>query len=145
MTRTRTLLLVAVMAMSVSSCKQSVAPQHDVLMEAIANSEEVVNAPLARGKEVYSRYCSVCHGLEGRGDGFNAYNLKPAPRDFTDSTFIVRLDSGLVTEAVTKGGLAVGLSASMPPWGRTLSHADIRDVAKYVRHLARPDSGGTLP
>lgn len=145
MTRTRTLILMAMTAMSASSCGRSVAPKHDVMMEAIANSEEVVNAPLAHGKEVYSRYCSVCHGLEGRGDGFNAYNLKPAPRDFTDSSFIVRLDSGLVTEAVTKGGLAVGLSASMPPWGRTLSPADIRDVAKYVRHLANPDSDGTSP
>jgi len=27
-----------------------------------------------QGKILYTKYCSVCHGEQGKGDGFNAYN-----------------------------------------------------------------------
>jgi len=108
-----------------------------VLLEATRNLDEVVDDRLMRGREVYDRYCSVCHGLEGTGDGFNSYNLNPRPRDFRDSTFLLRLDTTLIIETVSKGGAAVGLSPLMPPWGNTISAADIRDVARYVIDLAR--------
>jgi len=34
-----------------------------------------------RGKAVYARECSVCHGPAGKGDGEAAYLLFPAPRE----------------------------------------------------------------
>lgn len=38
-----------------------------------------------QGKELFTSYCIHCHGPSGVGDGFNAGNVDPAPRDLTDS------------------------------------------------------------
>ncbi|MBI3873385.1 MAG: c-type cytochrome [candidate division Zixibacteria bacterium] len=131
------ILALGAVVLVAGSCARRQPPQNDVLMKTITNFEEVVDAPLAHGKQVYSRYCAVCHGLEGKGDGFNAFNVKPRPRDFTDSAFVTRLDTALIVETISKGGRSVGLSSAMPPWGRTLSEADVRSAAGYVRYLAR--------
>ena len=75
--------------------------------------------------------------LPNEGDGYNAYNLEPKPRDFTDSTFLIKADSAYVVKAITGGGLAVDLSAMMPPYGRTLSADEIVKLAEYVLSLSR--------
>ena len=70
---------------------------------------------------LYRHYCLNCHGGEGQGDGFNAYNLDPRPRSLADSAFQAQhYDADLLT-AIRSGGGAVGLSTGMPPWGRTLN------------------------
>ena len=48
-----------------------------------------------QGKELFMNYCIHCHGSSGVGDGFNAENLDPRPRDLTDSTeeFMVALSN----------------------------------------------------
>ena len=33
------------------------------------------------GQEIYRHDCQTCHGEGGAGDGFNAFNLDPRPRD----------------------------------------------------------------
>lgn len=46
------------------------------------------NQPLEyvmQGKELFMNYCIHCHGPSGVGDGFNAGNVDPGPRDLTDS------------------------------------------------------------
>src|ERR1041385_7074035 len=35
------------------------------------------------GKVAYLRYCSACHGSEGKGDGAGARFLRPKPTDLT--------------------------------------------------------------
>ncbi len=45
---------------------------------------------LTKGKELFKKECSVCHGAEGKGDGPAAYLLFPAPRDFTRGVFKLR-------------------------------------------------------
>lgn len=87
------------------------------------------------GRVIYGHYCLNCHGDEGRGDGFNAYNLDPKPRSLADSAFQAQhSDSDLVT-AIRSGGGAVGLSTGMPPWGRTLNERQIQNVVDYLRTL----------
>ena len=91
------------------------------------------------GMSVYRHYCVTCHGEQGGGDGFNAYNLDPKPRSLADSVFPAqRSDSDLVS-AIRSGGAAVGLSTGMPPWGRTLSERQILNVVIYLRTLARSE------
>lgn len=131
------ILAMAMSIMLVASCEKAEPPNKDIMLEVAHSFEEIFDKPLVEGKKVYGKYCSVCHGVEGKGDGFNSYNLDPRPRNFTDSGFIARLDSNLVVETILVGGLEVGLSPLMPAWGRTLSEADIKYVSYYVGYLAR--------
>jgi mono/diheme cytochrome c family protein len=88
------------------------------------------------GRALYRHYCLNCHGDEGKGDGFNAYNLDPKPRSLADSTFQAQRSDADLQAAIHSGGGAVGLSTGMPPWGRTLSERQILNVVEYVRTLA---------
>jgi mono/diheme cytochrome c family protein len=95
---------------------------------------------LRLGKGIYARYCQTCHGETGAGDGFNAFNLDPRPRDLSDPALQKKKSDAELTDAVRRGGAGVGLSALMPPWGHTLSARQIGEVVLYVRSLGRkPD------
>jgi mono/diheme cytochrome c family protein len=105
------------------------------------------------GKLIFTRYCKVCHGAEGDGKGFNAFNLQNSfgiqPANFTDSTVIATLTDEAMTIAISKGAKAVGKSQYMPPWGGTLSSEEIDNVVAYIKVLSRlkwnnPDSSGRM-
>lgn len=87
---------------------------------------------LSQGKHVFNRYCAVCHGLSGKGNGVNADNLDPHPTDLTSSE-VQGLTDEEIYQVIDKGGAAVELSVAMPPWGRTLSGDQIRDLVAYIR------------
>lgn len=110
-------------------------------IEALA-TRDVPRNPLvdsrARGRQVYHHYCAVCHGAEGRGDGFNSSNLAVAPRDFTNPTFWDQTNNERVLRAVGNGGTANGKSVLMPAWGRTLTDVQIRDVVAFLHTLVAP-------
>jgi mono/diheme cytochrome c family protein len=92
------------------------------------------------GKTTYERYCLTCHGETGAGDGFNAYNLDPHPRDLSDPAFQAKRKDADFQDAIRRGGSGVGLSALMPPWGHTLSDRQIADVIRYLRTFKRAPS-----
>lgn len=72
------------------------------------------------GKGLYLRYCSACHGIDGRGDGTVAPYLKPKPTNLTllaknnDGNFPLSriLDVVDGTTAVRAHG-----ESAMPVWG----------------------------
>lgn len=136
----RVLVLIVVVMVALvgsSGCDKSNKAQRDILLEVAESFDEMFDTPKSKGQAIYSQFCSVCHGLSGEGDGFNAYNLNPKPRAFTDSAFVTRLDRALVVETITNGGKAIGISANMPPWGNTLSSYDIDLVASHVIRLSK--------
>ncbi len=85
------------------------------------------------GKITFAHYCQTCHGESGAGDGFNAFNLDPHPRDLSDPDFQKKKSDAELTDAIRRGGAGVGLSALMPPWGRTLSARQIDELVLYLR------------
>ena len=93
-----------------------------------------------KGKLVYDSYCLVCHGQDGDGKGFNAYNLKNSfgvqPADFTDSTFMANLTTEDIMNVIAQGGKRVNKSQYMPPWGSTLSGEEILNVVAYIKVLS---------
>lgn len=98
-------------------------------------------AAQSRGRSIYEHYCRICHGAQGRGDGFNATNLKTPPRNFADPAFWKQTSAERVALAIREGGKAVGKSVLMPAWGRTLSEGQISDVVAFLRTLeAAPTS-----
>ena len=87
------------------------------------------------GKITFTHYCETCHGESGAGDGFNAFNLDPHPRDLSDSQFQKKKSDAELADAIQRGGAGVGLSALMPPWGHTLSARQIDELVLYPRTL----------
>ncbi len=92
---------------------------------------------LRLGKDTYQHYCMLCHGESGAGDGFNAFNLDPHPRDYSDPAFQKKKTDAELADAIRRGGAGVGLSPLMPPWGHTLTDAQINQVVLYLRTLER--------
>jgi mono/diheme cytochrome c family protein len=92
------------------------------------------------GRDVYQHYCQTCHGETGAGDGFNAFNLDPHPRDLSDPAFQKNKTDTDLRDVIRRGGAGVGLSPLMPPWGRTLSGRQIDDVILHLRTLRRSGS-----
>ncbi|MBI3609692.1 MAG: cytochrome c [Nitrospirae bacterium] len=66
---------------------------------------------VAKGRAIFSQYCTGCHGDKGRGDGFNAHNLDPGPRDLTDRVEAFMADS--TNEDLFKG-IREGVSGNFP-------------------------------
>lgn len=76
------------------------------------------------GRAAYLKYCSACHGPEGKGDGVVASVLRPPP---TNLTLLAKQQGGtfpyqLVKESIDgrKPSAAHGDSA-MPVWGQVFS------------------------
>jgi mono/diheme cytochrome c family protein len=84
------------------------------------------------GQAAYQRYCAFCHGVEGRGDGLNSFNLKTQPRNFSDSTAMRGKTPGSVAATIRAGGAASGLAPDMPAWGSTLDSITIARLAEWV-------------
>ena len=85
-----------------------------------------------RGEPMYQRYCSGCHGADGRGGG---KNFMPHVGALTRKGYTEMLEDSYLAAIVAEGGVAYGKSAYMPAFGTTLSRQDIADVIAYVRTL----------
>jgi mono/diheme cytochrome c family protein len=124
--------------------KDTTKPSVSIKKEAVKNQEikkdTVIAANLLsyeqkQGKYIFVKYCSVCHGETGKGNGFNAYNLNPKPKSFTDSNYISTYSDERLSESIIKGGRGVNKSPLMPSWVNTLNKDELIYVVKYVRFL----------
>ena len=88
-----------------------------------------------KGEALFAKYCAVCHGTEGKGDGFNAFNLDPRPRDLSDSAYMSALSDDQVLQTISGGGRSVNKSPLMPAYGRTLSHRETAFLIAFLRTL----------
>jgi mono/diheme cytochrome c family protein len=85
----------------------------------------------AEGQKIYQLRCTPCHGAQGKGDGPLGKSLNPPPRDHTNGSYMnAQTDEQLLT--VIRNG-----KGAMPPWGNTLSEADLMNVLAYVRSLSK--------
>jgi mono/diheme cytochrome c family protein len=89
-----------------------------------------------QGKVLFVKYCSVCHGAEGKGDGFNAFNLEPKPRDLSDKQYMSAFSDERLFQTIDLGGRGMNKSPSMPSWGGRLNRQEIRYVIAYVNSMS---------
>ena len=129
----RVALAIAVAALA--SCARRGAPPEPALVGAPPPAP-TPSYELRLGHETFAHYCATCHGDAGAGDGFNAYNLDPHPRDLADPAFQEKSDAE-IADSIRRGGSGVGLSSLMPPWGHTLTERQIGELVLYVRGLKR--------
>ncbi|PKN59431.1 MAG: hypothetical protein CVU56_00890 [Deltaproteobacteria bacterium HGW-Deltaproteobacteria-14] len=95
-----------------------------------------VPAPvLSEGLSLYARYCSTCHGVDGRADTPAGRQLDPRPRDFTLAAFKHKSGAGdaLPTDADLARTIRDGVPGTgMPPWSG-LSDAQIHAIIQYLK------------
>lgn len=103
--------------------------------------ERLLTYEESNGRILYLKYCAVCHGATGAGDGFNAYNLRPTePRNFTDRQIMSRLTDDQLFSAISRGGASRGISSLMPAWGDTFNGRQIRYIVRYLRTFVSQES-----
>lgn len=99
------------------------------------------------GKDLYEHYCAFCHGDTGGGDGLNAFNLDPRPRNFRDIGKMSPRSREVLVDIVSDGGEPHNLSRSMPPWKYTLNREEIAEIVDYITTFysqvdQKEDTGG---
>ena len=91
------------------------------------------------GQKLNQHYCERCHNQESTPERVSNYdNLDVKPHAFTDGDFYNKLSDDDVTALIAHGGPALNKSAQMPPYGYTLSNAEMQAVLAFIRAAADP-------
>jgi mono/diheme cytochrome c family protein len=115
-----------------------------ILYSFAANSQEISgnNAPtdeaksLKKGQEAYKRYCSACHGKEGKGDGGGGKLSGIPPNDLTDKSYMSLLSDEDLYKRIRYGEEAVPYM-QMPGFDSNLTPETIHSLVKYIRTLEK--------
>lgn len=107
-------------------------PQAALAQELINRRDQARRAFLATPSGIYGHYCAHCHGDDAKGGGrLWATELQPSPPDLT----AVAADKEYLLAVIRDGSGAQGKSSLCPPWGRTISPANVERLAQYVLSL----------
>jgi len=85
----------------------------------------------------YGLFCVQCHGTKGVGRGINAPSLAVQPRNHTSAKDMGALTDDNIFKAIKEGGVSVGKSTQMPPFGGVLTDQEIKDLVKYLRVMCK--------
>ncbi|HME00851.1 MAG TPA: c-type cytochrome [Terriglobia bacterium] len=130
-----------------SACRQkSVAAKTDALAQAYdtepdwndATKAIPLNYQQAQGKRLFYADCVWCHADATPAGPSNRSNVTPAPSLMNDGDKLNGLSDEYMENMIALGGAAMGKSAMMPPWGRTLSQEEIRAIIAFARAIAQP-------
>lgn len=90
----------------------------------------------ATADENYKFYCVQCHGPQGKGDGINVTkDMAVTPRNHSSAEDMSKLSDADITNAITDGGPANSKSPLMPPFGKTMTADEIKDMVSYLRKM----------
>lgn len=102
----------------------------------LAGQFQAMPANANETEELFSFYCAQCHGLQGKGDGPNVTKDFPvSPRNFTNAEEMNKLSNADLKNVIMDGGPAASKSPMMPPWGKTLSEAQVDGLIKHLRTI----------
>lgn len=82
------------------------------------------------GSWVYQKYCWVCHGNNGMGNGPMAGDIKTQPVNFNNSDIVQKTDGQLFWR-ITNGG------ENMQPYKEVISDKERWMVVNYIRSLQK--------
>jgi mono/diheme cytochrome c family protein len=92
----------------------------------------------AQGKRIFYQQCVWCHADSTPAGPSNRSNVTPIPALFNDGSLLNSQSDDFLQNVITLGGSALGKSAMMPPYGKTLSQGDIRSLIAFARAIAVP-------
>ncbi len=121
--------------------------EYAVRMAAWRTANPAWNDRLARGKELYERNCTGCHGETGRGNGDAAQFMDVRPRDFTTAQFRYRSTQAgnLPLDGDLYRSIYQGLpGTTMPAW-REMPEEHIWLLVDYIKHFQETDRGLAKP
>ena len=90
---------------------------------------KVQSGDVAKGKTLFGKYCTGCHGPEGGGDGYK-FLRGPDPANLRSPSIRKKSDADLF-QTIHEG------KPNMPPWNTRLSQKESSDILAYVRTLAK--------
>jgi len=91
------------------------------------------------GAKLSATHCIRCHDPESTPERVsNRDNLDPAPHAFTEGAILNGMSDANLTAIIAHGGLALNKSPQMPPYGDTLTKAEVDAVIAYLRAVADP-------
>ena len=91
------------------------------------------------GRQLSDLYCARCHDPESTPERVSNHdNLAAPPHAFNDGAFLNKISDADLVSIIQHGGPALGKSAEMPPYGRTLNKSEIAALAAYIRAIADP-------
>jgi cytochrome c oxidase cbb3-type subunit 2 len=102
---------------------------------------------IARGKEIYTGSCAVCHGDSGDGKGPAGVALPLKPSDFRDKAGVAEMRDNYWFWRVSEGGQVEPFKSkgsAMPPWKGALSVEDRWAVMAY-QHTFSGHQGPHVP
>ena len=147
------LLLIGLLAVSVlcvlaiSGCKGSTAAAHPTALFGAYDTEPDWNDASklvalgyqeSQGKRVFYQYCVWCHADATPAGPSNRSNVTPTPVLLNDGEKLNAENDEYLQNIITLGGSAMGKSAMMPPYGKTLSPEEITAVIAFTRAIAQP-------
>ncbi len=137
---TRRILFIAMLGLALSVACSFAFP-------AVSGQEKgkSTNKAAQEGRKLFTRHCASCHGLEGKGDGPVAKNLKTQPPDLTriakeDGKFpATRIEQQIQGEAMTTSHG----TREMPVWGSVFrrqagegfAKLEIYNLTKYLESI----------
>jgi mono/diheme cytochrome c family protein len=83
----------------------------------------------SKGRQIYARVCSVCHGDRGTGSMWASANLRPAPRDFSAPQAKAELSRDRMIAAVAAGRPGTAMNG----YGNRLNKEEMEAVVDYIR------------
>jgi mono/diheme cytochrome c family protein len=92
----------------------------------------------SQGKRVFYQYCVWCHADATPAGPSNRSNVTPTPPLMNDGEKLNNQSDESLQNIITFGGSALGKSAMMPPYGKTLSGGEIKAVISFTRAIAQP-------
>ena len=101
---------------------------------ALAPAETRRAADIEKGKELFLRYCSGCHGEDGRGE---AKTFRPNVGNLAVKELMDQLPDEYLFTVIKNGGAAVGKNAAMPAWQKQLVDQEIWEIVAFVRTLGQ--------
>jgi hypothetical protein len=99
------------------------------------------------GSILADRYCSRCHDSESTAERVSNYdNLEVKPHALSDGNALNKMSDADLTSIIQHGGVALNRSALMPPYGNTLTLAEVRALIAYSRAVSDPpyQTAGTV-